>query len=202
MYISIIPPALEIIKLQNDHLINSSWPSESLLIFKGSNSLFELIEANHFFNTQLWNEEDLARRQRVSDSEIAKNKRAIDKFNQLRNDFIEEIDYFILQNVQHISSDTSKQSSETIGGIVDRLSILSLKVFHMTAQANRQDASTIHIQNCVEKLKILKIQRKDLSVCFDELVEDFQKGLRYFKQYKQFKMYNDPNLNPQIYNEK
>ena len=164
--------------------------------------MFELIEANHFFNTQLWNEEDLARRQRVSDSEIAKNKRAIDKFNQLRNDFIEEIDYFILQNIQHIPLDTSKQSSETIGGIVDRLSILSLKVFHMTAQANRQDASTIHIQNCVEKLKILKIQRKDLSVCFDELFEDFQKGLRYFKQYKQFKMYNDPNLNPQIYNEK
>ena len=33
-------------------------------------------------------------------------------------------------------------------------------------------------------------------------VYDCMLGLRYIKQYKQFKMYNDPNLNPQLYAEK
>jgi hypothetical protein len=202
MHISTIPPAFELINLQDGYLTDSSWPSEGLLKFKGSNSLIELIEANHFFNTQLWNEEDLARRQKVSDSEIAKNKRAIDRFNQSRNDFIEQIDYFILQNSQQIEPKNSKQNSETLGAIIDRLSILSLKIFHMTTQVNRQNVSITHTQNCSDKLEILKIQRNDLGICFDELAEDFKKGLRYFKQYKQFKMYNDPNLNPQIYNEK
>ncbi len=95
-----------------------------------------------------------------------------------------------------------KQNSETIGAIVDRLSILSLKIFHMSLQTNRADATKIHRDTCVEKLKILKSQRYDLSVCLDDLVSDCIKGLRFFRQYKQFKMYNDPNLNPQIYSEK
>ena len=50
------------------------------------------IEANHRFNTLLWREEDLARRMDVADAEIAANKRAIDRYNQQRNDAVERID--------------------------------------------------------------------------------------------------------------
>jgi hypothetical protein len=85
---SILPSATEIKNLHAEYLLIPSWPNESELKFQLSNSVFKFIEANHFFNTSLWNEEDLARRKTVSDSEIAKNKRTIDKFNQSRNDFI------------------------------------------------------------------------------------------------------------------
>ncbi len=196
-----MPSASEIKELHDSYLQNIAWPNESEMKYQTSDTLFKFIEANHFFNTKLWNEEDLARRLKVSDSEIAKNKRAIDKFNQSRNDFIERIDSFILDHATKSLLKEAKQNSETLGAIIDRLSILSLKIFHMGMQARRMNTSEIHRKTCEEKLKILKIQRNDLCVCFDELVYDHLQGLRYFKQYKQFKMYNDANLNPQLYGE-
>jgi hypothetical protein len=72
----------------------------------------------------------------------------------------------------------------------------------MSIQTRRENVSELHIQLCSKKLEVLKIQRNDLRVCFDELLYDCTNGFRYFKQYKQFKMYNDPNLNPQLYAEK
>ena len=99
-------------------------------------------------------------------------------------------------------SKEAKQNSETLGAMIDRLSILSLKIFHMAIQTKRENVSEIHIQTCSNKLEALKIQRNDLCICFDELFYDCRHGSRYFKQYKQFKMYNDPNLNPQLYSEK
>jgi hypothetical protein len=193
--------AKEIISFHDLRLINKSWPNESEFKFKDTNSIFEFIEANHFYNTMLWNEEDLARRKKVSDSEIAKNKRSIDAFNQNRNDYIEKIDHLILTEISQEPRINAKQNSETLGAIIDRLSILSLKIFHMALQTQRQDVLKSHILSCLEKLNTLRVQREDLCVCFDELLYDFLNGSRYFKQYKQFKMYNDPSLNPQIYTE-
>ena len=194
--------SLEIIELHDAHLLNIDWPNESLMKYLISESLLKFVEANHFFNTKLWNEEDLARRQNVSDSEITKNKRAIDKFNQSRNDCIEQIDSFILERLPNITSKNAKQNSETLGAMIDRLSILSLKIFHMGIQTRRENVSVLHIETCSKKLAVLKNQRNDLCVCFDELLSDCLQGFRHFKQYKQFKMYNDPNLNPQLYAEK
>ena len=94
-----------------------------------------------------------------------------------------------------------KQNSETLGAIIDRLSILSLKIFHMHKQTERKDVEEAHIDMCSQKLKILNQQRQDLGVCLNDLMDDCNNGDRHIKQYKQFKMYNDPNLNPQIYNE-
>ena len=192
----------EIIELHDAHLLNIDWPNESQMKYLISESLLKFVEANHFFNTKLWNEEDLARRQNVSDNEITKNKRAIDKFNQTRNDCIEQMDSFILERILNITSKNAKQNSETLGAMIDRLSILSLKIFHMGIQTRRQNVSEVHIQTCSNKLEILKNQRNDLCVCFDELLYDCSQGLRYFKQYNHFKMYNDPNLNPQLYSGK
>ena len=202
MYDTLKVEAQEIIGLHDAYLLNMAWPDESEMKYQASDSIFKFIEANHLFNTKLWNEEDLARRQNVSDSEITKNKRAIDKFNQSRNDCIEQIDSFILERISNTILKNAKQNSETLGAIIDRLSILSLKIFHMGIQTRRENVSELHIQTCSKKLEILKNQRNDLCVCFDELLYDFSQGLRYFKQYKQFKMYNDPNLNPQLYAKK
>ena len=42
-------------------------------------------------------------------------------------------------------------------------------------------------------------QQKDLSNSFDELLKDYEKGIKIIKVYRQMKMYNDEDLNPILY---
>jgi len=164
---------------------------------------WEFVEANHHFNLSLWDEEDLARRNNVPDSEIAANKRAIDGFNQRRNDAIERIDEILLSELANISLQPgARLNSETAGSMIDRLSILSLKIFHMGLQTERQDASQAHIDTCIAKHARLIEQRGDLAACLDLLLQECREGKAYFKVYRQFKMYNDPTLNPCLYQSK
>ena len=85
------------------------------------------------------------------------------------------------------------------GAIMDRLSILSLKIYHMRKQTQRVDVSAEHIKTCRAKLDRLMTQRRDLGSCLDALLADLLAGRAYFKIYRQFKMYNDPTLNPYLY---
>jgi hypothetical protein len=158
------------------------------------------IEADHRFNTQLWEEEDKARRRDVDDAAIAANKRAIDGFNQQRNDAIERIDEALLSRLKQVTpAPDAAQNSETGGAMIDRLSILALKVFHMDEQARRTDASPDHLAKCAERLERLQLQRDDLARCLDVLLERAAAGKAYWRVYRQFKMYNDPSLNPYLY---
>jgi hypothetical protein len=158
------------------------------------------IETNHRCNCLLWNEEDLARRREVADSAIAANKRAIDGFNQRRNDAIEKIDEALLERIASIAqAKDAWQNSETAGSIVDRLSILALKIFHMRAQATRADASAEHRAACRDKLARLELQRGDLARCLDTLLALAAAGRAHWRIYRQFKMYNDATLNPYLY---
>ncbi|MCG8334048.1 MAG: DUF4254 domain-containing protein [Proteobacteria bacterium] len=164
-----------------------------------------LVENQHLQNFLLWHEEDIARAPDVDDSEIAQVKRNIDKLNQKRNDLIEALDESILQILAENGSDINRNSpanSETPGSIIDRCSIMSLKIFHMKEETKRKDVSSDHIEEAKRKTKILQIQREDLLTCLLQLVDDIKKGERHFKLYKQFKMYNDPSLNPKIYSAK
>jgi len=69
----------------------------------------------------------------------------------------------------------------------------------MNEQTERKEVSQKHILNCSEKLNVLKNQRTDLSLSFDELLEDYKNGLKKMKVYRQMKMYNDSTLNPELY---
>jgi hypothetical protein len=86
--------------------------------------------------------------------------------------------------------------------MTDRLSILSLKIHHMRLQTKRKDVDAAHIENCRAKLTRLSEQREDLAACLDRLLGECARGESYFKVYRQFKMYNDPALNPAMYGEK
>lgn len=165
-----------------------------------TDGIWKFIELNHRFNNLLWDEEDLARRKNVPDSEIAANKRAIDGYNQKRNDAIENIDDLLLQRLAHLKPEASAWlNSETAGSIIDRLSIISLKIFHMRLQTLRNDVEQAHIDTCQQKLNKLTEQRTDLQHCLDTLLAAASHGQAYFKIYRQFKMYNDPTLNPCLY---
>ena len=173
--------------------------------------LWHWIGTNHFFNSSLWAEEDLARRTTVRAEEIAQNKRAIDKFNQARNDATERVDEILLTElglVDAASAQTdapvskvptgARLNSETAGSIIDRMSIMALKIHAMRAQTLRTDVDDAHRSSSQVKLDKLLQQRADLGSCLDELIADTQAGKAYFKVYRQFKMYNDPRFNPAL----
>jgi len=160
--------------------------------------LRSLILAQHFCNFSLWNHEDEARRRDVPDSYIADTKRAIDKWNQRRNDLIERVDLHLLEEFKGCDSSRARLNSETAGSMVDRCSILALKIHHMGINAARRDDLEVAVQSA-GKLKVLRAQRDDLSACLQDLLDDFAAGRRYFKLYRQYKAYNDPKLNPALY---
>lgn len=168
-----------------------------------ASGLWQVIELNHRHNCLLWDEEDLARRKQVPDSEIASNKRAIDGYNQKRNDSIERIDETLLAALAEANIQPgARLNSETAGSIIDRLSILSLKIFHMRLQTLRTDVDQAHVENCSSRLARFAEQRRDLAGCLDRLLAEASRGEAWFKVYRQFKMYNDPKLNPAVYGEK
>jgi hypothetical protein len=166
--------------------------------FKG---IYQFIAEEHMANFSIWHLEDKARILDVEDSFIAKIKREIDVLNQRRNDLIEIIDEMLLNIIlkNELIDDSAPLHSETPGMIIDRLSILSLKLYHTKVEINRLDASHNHIERNRQRYKILDEQRKDLRDCLELLMQDINFKRKRFKLYKQMKMYNDVDLNPELY---
>jgi hypothetical protein len=169
------------------------------------------VAVNHRNNRLLWDEEDLARRTTVSSDEIAANKRAIDGYNQARNDATERVDELLLVALGLVDEESARSdaprsnaspgarlNSETAGSMIDRLSILALKVRAMRMQATREDADEAHRESARARLTRLEEQRADLAACLDALLADCLAGRAWFKVYRQFKMYNDPRFNPAL----
>jgi hypothetical protein len=159
------------------------------------------VERLHWANFELWHEEDKARAPRASDAEIAAAKRAIDAINQRRNDQMERCDALLLQELaaQRLPRAGAELHSESPGLMLDRLSILSLKMHHTREEVARTDAPAGHAERNRERLEILQRQREDLAICLDRLWTAVLRGERRFTLYRQLKMYNDPALNPAIY---
>lgn len=147
-----------------------------------------------------WHLEDLIRDPAISPAEALLIKRRIDRSNQDRTDLVERIDeYFIKQFGDNIPFADVGLNTETPAWAIDRLSILSLKIFHWNIEVKRPNVSAEHIEKSKSKLNVLLEQRTDLSTAIDNLLDDLAAGRKYMKLYKQMKMYNDPNLNPVLY---
>ena len=201
-----LPTAAEVFALHDRLLALPGWPRSEP---PQQLPLWQWVQTNHRNNSLLWAEEDLARRTKVADSEIAANKRAIDGCNQARNDATERVDELLLVglglvDVASARTDSpvstvpagARLNSETAGSMIDRLSIMALKINAMRLQTERSDADAAHIEASRVKLERLRQQRADLGACLDELLADASAGRAYFKVYRQFKMYNDARFNP------
>jgi hypothetical protein len=184
---------LDLQKLKVEEWHNELVLTEQLLPFK-------FIEENHSWNFLLWHEEDIARIKDIDAERIMEAKRNIDGYNQARNNAMEKIDEWILN---YLDFNKKKSSgvlhSETPGMMIDRLSIMALKRFHMNEEVERKDASNEHKEKCKSKVELLDEQISDLSNCLDSIFSKLENGEIRFKVYRQLKMYNDPSLNPELY---
>lgn len=179
--------------------LTGRWHSQPCEVIS-SDEFLVLVEENHKRNFTLWHHEDDARREDMGFEFIYHAKRAIDQNNQQRNDFIEKMDKHLFALFGNYFTDNTPMNSETPGSIVDRLSIMALKQFHMQEEVDRTDATNDHIEKCSQKLSVIKKQIIDLRTALENLLNDCSEGSRGFRVYFQFKMYNDPELNPALYN--
>ena len=150
-----------------------------------------------WIDTVQWAYEDIIRDPNIEPVAALKLKRIIDASNQDRTDTVEFIDsYFLNKYNDVIVQPNARINSESPAWVIDRLSILALKIYHMHLETVRGDASQQHKDACQKKLNVLLDQRIDLSTAINDLLEDIANGNKYMRVYKQMKMYNDDELNP------
>jgi Protein of unknown function (DUF4254) len=189
--------AFLIMRMQDDATVRLHEPKNSLENGAWGEGLMAIAATQHRANFELWHEEDKARVPGALDSEIARVKRAIDVLNQRRNDLMEKVDVWLMEG--QVQNREAPLHSETPGLMIDRLSILALKIYHTREEAGRMSASEAHRLKNAERLALLDEQRGDLVGCLDVLWGEVTAGTRRFKLYRQMKMYNDPELNPAVY---
>jgi hypothetical protein len=192
--------------LEQQNLYTAGWHEDDSRIAGQADpeDLQSCIVVQHGCNFRLWHIEDVARRKDVGPEVVAECKRRIDELNQKRNDGMERIDACLLRRLQPLlpvlpPGSRPRYNTESLGMAIDRLSILSLKIWHMNEQLARTDVSGHHIRACADKAAVLLGQRRDLEQSVLDLLDDFAAGRKQPRLYFQFKMYNDPNLNPQLY---
>src|SRR5512144_803474 len=125
-----LPTGAAVTALHDALLDAPGWPAREPAA--RDDGLWLWIQTNHRYNCLLWAEEDLARRTQVADAEIAANKRAIDRYNQVRNDATERVDEVLLTALGLVDPGSartdspvstvrsaSRLNSETAGSMVD-----------------------------------------------------------------------------------
>lgn len=163
-----------------------------------------LVMANHEINFRLWHEEDQARDPAATDAKIASVKRAIDGLNQMRSHSIERMDDAIAESIPSANelAISAPMNTETPGSAIDRLSILSLRIFHLAEECNRANVSDEVRKRVTASCHIAQQQQSSLATSLQQLIDDLHTGKKRHQTFRQLKMYNDPELNPVIYKSK
>lgn len=156
-----------------------------------------------WIDTVQWHLEDIIRDPHIDPTDALSLKRRIDRSNQDRTDLVEQIDSHFRHTYSEVKPlPDASLNTESPAWAVDRLSILALKIYHMSEESKRPEATDEHRSRCAAKLAVLEEQRSDLTTAIDQLLEDIEAGRKYMKVYRQMKMYNDPTTNPVLYGNK
>ncbi len=161
--------------VKHDELILSWVRSEEI---PPTTELDALIHGNHWHNYHLWNLEDIVRIPEISDLEVRQAKNGIDYHNHIRNQLVERIDNLLYGLFTRKPS--CAINSETPGMIIDRLSILALKVYNSSLKGVTNQAIQI------------AAYRDNLSLRLNELISDIYSGKRFFELSHAFKLYENP----------
>lgn len=156
----------------------------------------------HYKNFVVWHLQEQIRRKETSDEVIVESGKSIDYHNLKRLEAIEQIDIW-LENVLNAAGlhpePSVEVNSESPGSIIDRLSILTLKIYHLNEHLMNADLNEEQRQLTALRLSILEEQRNDLANALNKLLLDLRQAKKRHQVYRQFKIYNDPSFHPEQY---
>jgi len=154
----------------------------------------------HYRNFYQWIKEEIAHKGECDEHTLAQLKREIDASNLRRSKLIDEIDVYFVSRLgitKHDDLSNLYINSQTLGEIIDKLSILSLKQFFIELELER-----IALQSRKEYVqRIARINEllKYVAACFDRFLKFLKEGQAYLP-YGQFKTYDV--LNDQLDSDK
>ncbi len=138
-------------------------------------------------NMLLWDRESKIRKPE-NERRCPELKREIDALNLERNRMMEQIDQFFFDKLNLNSIDISEglempYNSETLGQILDRLTILLLKKFYRLRSGEE-----------VDEVRKIEDQIRYLARAFDNYYQSLKDGKAYMINFKQFKKYENTDF--------
>jgi hypothetical protein len=191
-----IPDSKAIVKMFSKK--NAKW---SLTIqgshdsFEADDDLMKKIIDVHRCNFLQWKMENRVR-DTVSSGVVAKLKREIDISNSRRIRFLEEIDqYYVseLKLIKHTDWENDYINSQTLGQIIDRLSVLSLR--HCFAEAEIRKAPLQLRNYWTNNVAVIDEQIRYIATCYDRFLDKLKAGEGCMMRHEQIKMYGDKDAN-------
>jgi hypothetical protein len=166
--------------------------------------LTDLAKQIYFRNLWQWKKEEEIRLECQSQKaeylihdEVYLIKKEIDISNKKRNELISRFDQLCAIQLNIAERDDYTDlflNSETPGQMIDRFSILLLKIYFNELSIKTTDIDSDMKCNALNNLKILKNQLKYLSICYDRFMGHLINGKAYMCHYKQIKLYNFDDL--------
>jgi uncharacterized protein DUF4254 len=147
-------------------------------------SIAAVVRGLHRTNATQWAREDDVRRADATDAEIGALKRVIDELNLRRHRFTELIDDYCLDALPQGGG--GELHTETIGMIVDRLSVLALREHHVGIRGAAAPSERL-----TRSLEDIRQQRADLRTALAALIRRCRTGESRFRVYRAHKLYGD-----------
>lgn len=146
---------------------------------------------------RLWALEDCARSTSADDAEIARVKRAIDRENGRRHRLIDAVDAALsAAAAAPYRPATQRCYSETLAELCDRLLILDLKLANLQRLALDLDLPAAETTRCRDRHQHQIRWRLHLQQCLAQQLADHHSGRAVLAPRAEFKLYNEPLLNP------
>jgi hypothetical protein len=151
-------------------------------------------EKLQLINTFQWHEEDKSRAHGAGDMVLGAIKRSIDASNRRRVQTVDRLDdqiYTGLREAGSLKADAPLHS-ESPGSIIDRLTVLALKTYHVSEAHDALAAGSADADAMQGRLDTLTEQYADLGVCLDRLLVGIGASETGLKLYRPVKLYKDP----------
>ena len=148
-------------------------------------------------NKTLWDLEDSARLPELGDGHVASAKKNIDIYNQQRNDLIRKIDTALDRLLDVSRGFEDSFYSESPGMIVDRLSIIFIKLSVVQKMISLIEEDSLRLEY-LKKEKILLSQIKSIGNFLDLYIERLLKKEVFFEIQQSVKIYNDARVRKYI----
>ncbi|MYY12649.1 DUF4254 domain-containing protein [Streptomyces sp. SID4919] len=155
---------------------------------KDRHRLDDTVTRLHTVNGHLWGTEDRVRGALLSAAQVADGKREIDQLNAERNVLAERVDE-VLGSLADAGRADAPLHTETLASVVDRLSVLTLRIWHSERAAARDELTR-------RRVPALHGQREELCAALDTLVSDVVAGRRRLPVPARFKLYGRADAAP------